>query len=99
MELHGAIVLQKFLNKHRTSVKDIRNFKRDVENAGWESPADIRKDYPNSLRQVNDRRFVFKFGHRFRIDSIISFKMGFVRVKRVGTHEECITGNSTNRSL
>jgi mRNA interferase HigB len=58
----------------------------EAEKANWESPAEIKLDYP-SASVLPDNRVVFNIkGNTYRLVVKINYKFGLVWIRFIGTH-------------
>ncbi|MSU78028.1 MAG: type II toxin-antitoxin system HigB family toxin [Gemmataceae bacterium] len=66
-----------------------------VEDASWDSFADVRRTY-NSADQVGSKTVFNVGGNKFRIVAFIDYEAAKIFVRAVLTHKEYDTGNWTN---
>lgn len=70
------------------SEQPLKAWVREVANASWGTPADIKAAY-RSASFVGDNRVVFNIGGRkYRLVVHVNYEAKIVFVKFVGTHEE-----------
>lgn len=83
--------LRDFWALHRAAKTPLRTWHRIVEQADWETFADVREVYP-SADQVG-KFVVFNIGgNKFRLIVVIHFNRGKVYVHHVLTHKEYSEG-------
>ncbi len=88
MKVIGKIALDDFKKKHSDVRSQVEAWLTEVEEAEWKKATDVKQRYPRATF-IHDKRVVFKLkGDKYRLDTIINFKVGNVLVKRAGTHAE-----------
>lgn len=61
---------------------------RDVKNAGWKSPIDIKKVYRN-VDFIRHNRVIFNIkGNKYRLILSIQYKTGIVYIRFIGSYQE-----------
>jgi mRNA interferase HigB len=70
------------------SKQPLRSWFKEVENAEWKSPADLKKLY-HSADFLGKGRIVFNIGgNKYRLVVWVKYSIKLVLIKWVGTHEE-----------
>jgi len=88
MKVVGRGVLDEFGRKHADVTSQINSWLSEVEDAQWQSPADLKRRYPHASI-LSDNRVIFNLkGNNYRMETKINYAMGIVLVKRMGTHAE-----------
>lgn len=88
MRLVGREQLDRFMKDHADARGALQSWTADVEAASWQTQQDVTDRYPTASF-LRERVAVFNIkGNHYRLAAQISFKMGIVRVLRVGTHAE-----------
>lgn len=80
--------LRAFWQRHPDSIRALEGWYDRVENADWESPPQLKADYP-SASILGDNRVVFNIrGNNYRLVARIDYQLKRVYVLFVGTHAE-----------
>lgn len=80
--------LRAFWRRHPDSARALEGWYDRVENADWESPPQLKADYP-SASILGDNRVVFNIrGNNYRLVARIDYQLKRVYVLFVGTHAE-----------
>ena len=80
-------VLREFWKKHPATEQPLKAWHWQTERATWNSPADIKKDYPSASILANNRVVFNIKGNDYRL--IVHVKYGhMVFIRFVGTHAE-----------
>jgi mRNA interferase HigB len=81
-------VLREFWIKHSDCEQQLKSWFREVEKADWQSPNQIKKDYP-SASVLENNRIVFNIkGNHYRIIVRINYHYGMVWIRFIGTHSQ-----------
>lgn len=88
MRIISRRILREFWEKHPDATIPLQTWYHDVEQATWDSPADIKVVYRNASFLANNRVvFNIKDDH-YRIIVIVVYRYGLIYIRFVGTHEE-----------
>jgi mRNA interferase HigB len=88
MKVIGRNVLDDFGRKHADVSSQINSWLCEVEDAQWQSPADLKRRYPHASI-LPENRVVFNLkGNRYRLEVKVSYSAKIVFVKQMGTHAE-----------
>ncbi len=88
MKLAGRPVLTAFTAKHADARPWIQAWVREVEEATWATPRELKARYP-SASLLPDSIVIFNVkGTTYRLESRVSFELGVVLVTWAGTHAE-----------
>jgi len=80
--------LRLFWIKHNDCEDQLKTWFKEVSEAHWKGPKDLKKDYP-SASILPDNRIVFNIkGNRYRLVVRINYDYGIVWIRFVGTHRE-----------
>ena len=80
--------LRAFWRRHPDSIRALEGWYDRVERADWESPPQLKADYP-SASILGDNRVVFNIrGNNYRLVARIDYQLKRVYVLFVGTHAE-----------
>jgi mRNA interferase HigB len=88
MKVAGLGRLKDFQMKHSDSRSQLDAWVREVKDAEWRTPNDIRSRFVHASF-LADNRVVFNIkGNRYRLDVKVNYAAQVVLVMRVGTHAE-----------
>lgn len=88
MRIIAKSTLVNFYNKHGQSKASLTAWYKEAEEANWEMPGDIIKDYPTA-DVITGKRFVFNIkGNNFRLVADFEFKLKIIFIVWVGTHAD-----------
>lgn len=77
-----------FEKQHSDSTNALSRWCSVVEDAQWNSHADLKNDFP-SADYVGNNRYVFNIkGNNYRIVVLVVFFAGTVAIRFIGTHSE-----------
>ena len=78
--------MRDFWEKHPDCEQQLKAWYREAEEAKWNGPKEIKKDYP-SASILEDNRIVFNIkGNHYRLIVKINYSYGMVWIRFVGTH-------------
>ena len=88
MRIISRRILREFWEKHPDASGPLQVWFRDVEQANWKTPADIKAIYKNASI-VSNNRVVFNVkGNHYRIVVVVVYQHGMVYIRFVGTHSD-----------
>lgn len=88
MRVIAKKVLREFWEKHNDCEEQLKSWYKEVEEAIWNSPNDIKKDYP-SASILPENRVVFNIkGNHYRLIVKINFSFSIVFIRFIGTHSQ-----------
>lgn len=80
--------LREFWLKHNDCEERLKAWHKEAEEAIWETPKQIKRDYP-SASILADNRVVFNIkGNNYRLVVKINYDFGLVWIRFIGTHGE-----------
>ncbi|HNC94787.1 MAG TPA: type II toxin-antitoxin system HigB family toxin [Myxococcota bacterium] len=86
MRLYNRSTLRAFWEQHSTAEEPLRRWYKDVKNAAWKGPADIKNSY-SSASFIGSDRVVFNIGgNSYRLICRIDYRNQVVQVRFLGTH-------------
>ncbi len=88
MNLVGRQALLRFHRKHADARDAIEAWVAEVETAEWQTPQDIKERFPSASFLGDNHMILNLKGNQYRLEVQISYKVGVVTVKRIGTHAE-----------
>lgn len=88
MQIIARRTLRQFWRHHAQAEKPLRAWYMVVKAAAWNGPADVKKQFGNTVDFVADNRLIFDIGgNRFRLVVHVAYRFKRVLVKFVGTHK------------
>jgi mRNA interferase HigB len=88
MKVIARNVLDDFGRKHADIASQINSWLCEVEDAQWQSPADLKRRYPHASI-LSENRVIFNLkGNRYRLEAKVGYVAKIILVKRMGTHAE-----------
>jgi len=88
MRVISRRILREFWEQHADAQQTLQTWHRDVSQASWQSPADIKAVYHNASILANNRVVFNIKGNHYRIVVVVVYKHGIVYIRFVGTHSE-----------
>lgn len=96
MRVIAKRTLRNFWEKHQNSEEQLKSWFKEVEIAVWQSPADIKRDYPLASI-LNKNRIVFNIkGNKYRLIVKINYSYRIVWIRFIGTHAQYDKINANN---
>ena len=88
MRLIGKVRLEDFKREHPDAGAQVESWEKEVEAAEWKKPQDVgarypKADFPGKLQVIFDICC-----NKYRLWVKVTYEMGIVLVKGVGTHKE-----------
>jgi mRNA interferase HigB len=88
MRVIALKMLREFWHKHASAEQSLRAWFKEVENADWEKPSDVKAVHP-SASFLNNNRVVFNIkGNTYRLVTRINYPYRIVYTRFIGTHAE-----------
>lgn len=88
MKLLGKQELNSFKHKHADARKQVEAWEAEVEGASWQSPHEMKRQYPTA-DTVGKLNTIFNIcGNKYRLWVLINYVAQVVLVKKIGTHGE-----------
>lgn len=88
MRIISRKALRKFWEKHPDTEQPLRAWLKNVTQAAWKTPADVKNSYRSASFIANDRVIFNIKGNHYRIVIAIKYRYGVVYIRFVGTHSE-----------
>ena len=89
MQVIALRTLREFWVRHRYAEGPIRARFAIAAKAHWTNPAEIKRQFGNTVDFVGDNRVIFDLGgNKYRLIVHVSYAFGRVLVKFIGTHSE-----------
>ena len=88
MRVVAKKVLRAFWMKHNDCKEQLKTWHKETNEALWDSPNDIKKEYP-SASIVAGNRVVFNIkGNAYRMVIKVNYKYKILWIRFIGTHKE-----------
>lgn len=88
MRVIAKKILREFWEKHNDCEDQLKSWYKEAEEANWQIPNDIKKEFPTASFLV-DNRVVFNIkGNHYRLIVKINYAFSIVFIRFVGTHAE-----------
>lgn len=88
MRVIAKKALRDFWENHPDCEQQLKSWYREASKANWQSPQDIKNNYP-SASIIEGNRVVFDIkGNHYRLVVKINYDYGMVWIRFVGTHAE-----------
>ena len=88
MRVISKKILREFWEKHSDSEQQLKSWFQETSNAEWNSPNDIKIEYP-SANILSNNRVVFNIkGNKYRLIVRINYDYKMAWIRFVGTHAE-----------
>ena len=88
MRLLGKKLLDKFKRRHADVRSQINSWEAEVEEAIWDTPANLKKRYPKASLLKGGHVVFDLCGNKYRLLTLVNYKNGIVLVKKIGNHKE-----------
>ena len=88
MRVIAKKTLRTFWTKHKDCEEQLKTWYKEAEEANWNNPRDIKRDYP-SASFLQENRVVFNIkGNNYRLVVRINYDYGIVWIRFIGTHTQ-----------
>ena len=88
MRVISKRMLREFWEVHPDCQEQLKAWYNEAERAAWQSPEDIKREYP-SASILKSKRVVFNIrGNLYRLIVRINYDYGLIWIRFIGTHEE-----------
>ena len=88
MRVISKKILREFWENHSDSEQQLKSWFQETSNAEWNSPNDIKIEYP-SASILSNNRVVFNIkGNKYRLIVRINYDYKLAWIRFVGTHAE-----------
>ena len=88
MRVISKKILREFWEKHSDSEQQLKSWFQETSNAEWNSPNEIKIEYP-SASILSNNRVVFNIkGNKYRLIVRINYDYKMAWIRFVGTHAE-----------
>ncbi len=80
--------MREFWEKHSDSEQQLKSWFQETSNAEWNSPNDIKIEYPSASILSNNRGVFNIKGNKYRLIVRINYDYKMAWIRFVGTHAE-----------
>jgi len=88
MRLIAKKILREFWENQSDSEEQLKTWYKEASKAVWNSPIDIKSEYPKAII-LKSGRVVFNIcGNKYRLIVRINYSRGWVFIRFIGTHSE-----------
>ena len=88
MRVIALSTLRHFWERHPDAEQPLRAWNAEAKKAGWQTPNDIKREYP-SASIVGGNRAVFNIGgNKYRLVVKMQYAFGVAYIRFVGKHSE-----------
>ena len=88
MRVISKKILREFWEKHSDSEQQLKSWFQETSNAEWNSPNDIKIEYPSASILSNNRVIFNIKGNKYRLIVRINYDYKMAWIRFVGTHAE-----------
>ncbi|MDR3578120.1 MAG: type II toxin-antitoxin system HigB family toxin [Anaerolineaceae bacterium] len=88
MRIISRRILRDFWENHPDAANPLQTWVHDVEQADWNSPADIKSVYPTARFASNNRVLFNLKGNHYRLVVVVIYKYCLVYIRFVWTLEQ-----------
>lgn len=88
MKLVGLLKLEEFKQTHADSRRPLDSWRKEVEDAKWDGPHDIKMRYPSASFLANNLVIFNIKGNKYRLVIKAKYRNGVVMIDWIGTHAE-----------
>jgi mRNA interferase HigB len=88
MKVVGQKILSRFAQQHADVRIQVNAWLAEALEAGWSTPADIKRRYPSASFLADDQVVFNLKGNNYRLLVKINYGRSIVLIKRIGTHAE-----------
>ena len=90
MRIFTEQALKEYAQQHPDILTALQTWKQKVKKSKWTCFADVKNTF-NSVDGVGNQRYVFDIkGNDYRLVVLIKFKIQFVYIRFIGTHDEYV---------
>ena len=88
MKLLGRKLLHGFKETHNDAKSQIESWEAEVEEAGWNTPHELKSRYSKASILKNQNVVFDICGNKYRLWVKVNYKNKLVLIKKIGTHNE-----------
>jgi mRNA interferase HigB len=88
MRVIAKKILREFWEKYSDSQEHLKTWYKEATRAEWDSPIDIKTEYPKASILKNGRVVFNICGNKYRLIVKINYPRHWVFIRFIGTHNE-----------
>ena len=88
MHVYSKKVLRQFWEKHNDAEQQLKTWYKEVSQACWQNPNEIKAEYVTASILKNGRVVFNICGNNYRLIVDINYKNGWCFVRFIGTHSD-----------
>lgn len=88
MRIIAKSTLKAFWTKHKDCEQRLKSWYKEVAEASWSGPNDIKKDYPSASFLANNRVVFNIKGNHYRLLVRINYAYKIFWIRFIGTHAQ-----------
>lgn len=88
MRVIAKNTLRAFWIKHKDVEQQLKSWYKEAEEANWNGPSDIKRDYPSASILINNRVVFNIKGNNYRLIVRINYSYKIVWIRFIGTHSQ-----------
>lgn len=86
MRVFAKRILREFWEIHSDSEQQLKTWFKEASNANWNSPSDLKTEYPKASI-LRDKKVIFNIcGNKYRLIARINYARGWAFILFIGTH-------------
>ena len=87
MRIISRRTLREFWAKYPDAEQSLRAWYTNTQQANWQAPTDIKRDYRNASFIANNRVVFNIKGNQYRLIVAVKYEYNIVYIRFVGTHQ------------
>ena len=88
MRVIAKKILREFWELHPNVEQALKSWYQETLKADWESPIDIKKDYPSASILLQNRAVFNIKGNHYRLIVKLNYEYKIIWIRFIGTHAE-----------
>ena len=88
MRVIALATLRKFWERHPDAEQPLRAWNAEAKKAQWQTPSDIKREYPSASIVFGNRAIFNIGGNKYRLVVKMQYAFGIVYVRFIGKHSE-----------
>lgn len=88
MRVIAKRTLKEFWDKHKDCEHQLKTWYHEADKANWNTPSEIKREYPNASFLAENRVCFNIKGHHYRLIVKVNYDFGIVWIRFIGTHKE-----------
>ena len=88
MRVIAKKTLRNFWSKHNDCTEQLKSWFKEAEEADWNNPREIKREYPTASIIANNRVVFNIKGNKYRLVVRMNYDYKIVWIRFIGTHAE-----------